>query len=81
MFQGNCSKVYLEKAFDNLGLRPEAHLENAKALGETSLIFLLHPTLTESEITNTMKVIFNVFELAQRQQSLNLLNILEDVSK
>jgi dTDP-4-amino-4,6-dideoxygalactose transaminase len=66
-FQGSCSEVYLEKAFDHTGYRPEIRLANAKELGETSLMFLVHPTLTESEISNTMKAISNVFELAQRK--------------
>tara|TARA_R110001592_G_scaffold79795_1_gene238351 strand:- start:1669 stop:2847 length:1179 start_codon:yes stop_codon:yes gene_type:complete len=66
-FQGSCSEVYLEKAFDNTGFRPKVRLANAKELGETSLMFLVHPTLTESEITKTTKAISNVFGLAQRQ--------------
>jgi dTDP-4-amino-4,6-dideoxygalactose transaminase len=66
-FQGSCSEVYLEKAFDNTGFRPEVRLENAKELGETSLMFLVHPTLTEAEMNNTRKVMSNVFELAQRK--------------
>jgi dTDP-4-amino-4,6-dideoxygalactose transaminase len=66
-FQGSCSEVYLEKAFDNTDFRPEVRLANAKELGETSLMFLVHPTLTESEIMKTTKAISNVFELAQRQ--------------
>ena len=56
-FQGSCSEVYLEKAFDDTGLRPRSRLVNAKELGETSLMFLVHPTLTQLEINKAVKVI------------------------
>lgn len=64
-FQGSCSEVYLEKAFDNTGWRPEQRLLNAKSLGETSLMFLVHPTLTEDEITKTCLAIKSVTQAAQ----------------
>ena len=60
-FSGSASEVYLEKAFDNPGLRPESPLPIAKHLGETSLMFLVHPTLTQAEIEQTVKAIDNVF--------------------
>ena len=56
-FPGSCSEVYLEKAFQTRGLRPKARLEQAKRLGETSIMFLCHPTLTEQEIELTCRVI------------------------
>ncbi|WP_372836331.1 DegT/DnrJ/EryC1/StrS family aminotransferase [Pontibacterium sp.] len=49
-FSGSCSEVYLEKAFDDTGWRPAESLPNAKFLGEQSLMFLVHPTITSSEI-------------------------------
>jgi dTDP-4-amino-4,6-dideoxygalactose transaminase len=52
-FSGSCSEVYLEKAFDGTGWRPLVRLPVAKALGDTSLMFLVHPTLTEEEIDHT----------------------------
>ena len=52
-FQGSCSEVYLEKAFDGTGFRPEERLPNAQRLGETSLMFFCHPTLTDQEIQLT----------------------------
>jgi dTDP-4-amino-4,6-dideoxygalactose transaminase len=61
---GSCSEVYLEKAFDNTGFRPKERLANAKELGETSLMFLVHPTLTEDEIQQTCDVITSVMNLA-----------------
>ena len=49
-YQGSCSEVYLERAFDGTGWRPAQPLPVARELGETSLMFLVHPTLTEAEI-------------------------------
>ena len=60
-FSGSASEVYLEKAFDNTGLRPEIRLPTAKQLGETSLMFLVHPTLTTVEIQQTVAAIDKVF--------------------
>jgi dTDP-4-amino-4,6-dideoxygalactose transaminase len=42
--------VYLEKAFEGNGLRPAQRLPVARELGETSLMFLVHPTLTEKDM-------------------------------
>ncbi len=47
---GTCSEIYLEKAFDGMGCRPERSLPTAKELGETSLMFLVHPGVTKIEI-------------------------------
>lgn len=65
-FQGSCSEVYLEKAFDGTGWRPASRLPVAKQLGETSLMFLVHPTLTHSELDKTCAVITEVMSLATR---------------
>ena len=64
-FQGSCSEVYLERAFDGTGWRPEPRLPIAKELGETSLMFLVHPTLTNSEMEKTATVLHDVLNLAQ----------------
>lgn len=61
-FSGSCSEVYLEKAFDNTGFRPEEPLPVAKKLGETSLMFLVHPTLTQAEVDKTCAVLKDVME-------------------
>jgi dTDP-4-amino-4,6-dideoxygalactose transaminase len=63
-YSGACSEVYLEKAFDNTGFRPKERLINAKELGETSLMFLVHPTLTKDEIQQTCDSITSVMNLA-----------------
>lgn len=63
-YQGSCSEVYLEKAFDNTGWRPKERLPVARELGETSLMFLVHPTLTDEEIGKTCEVIRSVLSRA-----------------
>ena len=65
-YTGACSEVYLEKAFDNTGLRPKERLVNAKKLGETSLMFLVHPTLSKDEIHQTCNIITSTMNLATR---------------
>ena len=65
-YSGSCSEVYLEKAFDNTGWRPVRRLSVAKELGETSLMFLVHPTLAETEIQKTCDVLNNVMSQASR---------------
>ncbi|AMX17713.1 dTDP-3-amino-3,6-dideoxy-alpha-D-galactopyranose transaminase [Acinetobacter pittii] len=56
-FSGSCSEVYLEHAFDGTAWRPEKRLENAQKLGETSLMFLVHPTLSQESIEKTILAI------------------------
>lgn len=58
--QGSCSEVYKELAFDNTGWRPAEPLPVAKNLGETSVMFLVHPTLTNVEMDRTCTVIDRV---------------------
>lgn len=49
-FHGSCSEAYLEKAFEGTISRPKERLLIAKELGETSMMFLVHPTLTEDNV-------------------------------
>ncbi len=63
-YQGSCSEVYLEKAFDGTGWRPAERLTVAKALGETSLMFLVHPTLTQDDMHRAGEVIRSVLRKA-----------------
>lgn len=65
-YSGSCSEVYLEKAFDGTPWRPTERMPIAKELGETSLMFLTHPTLTQAEIDKTCAVIGEVIGLAAR---------------
>ena len=48
--QGSCSEVYLEKAFDNTPWRPQQRLPHAVELGDTSLMFLTHPSITTEQM-------------------------------
>ena len=59
-FSGLNSEISSRKAFDNTSFRPEARLPSAKLLGETSLMFLCHPTLTKDEIKMTCDVMTTV---------------------
>ena len=59
-FQGSCSEVYLEKAFDGTGWRPASPLTVARELGETSLMFMVHPTLTDAEMAKICEVVASV---------------------
>lgn len=61
-FSGSCSEIYLEKAFD--GLRPTERLPTARELGETSLMFLVHPTLGENDMLETCKAVEKVMVVA-----------------
>ena len=63
-YAGSCSEVYLEKAFDGTGWRPAERLPVARELGETSLMFLVHPTLTEAELGKTCDVMTEVMRMA-----------------
>jgi len=62
-FSGSCSEIYLEKAFGP-ELRPTERLAVAKELGETSLMFLVHPTLTEEHILATIESVRRVMSSA-----------------
>ena len=65
-FQGSCSEVYREHAFDGTGWRPDKPLVIARELGDTSLMFLVHPTLTKQEIEKTCNELRSVMEQAAR---------------
>ncbi|MDA7438712.1 DegT/DnrJ/EryC1/StrS aminotransferase family protein [Candidatus Pseudothioglobus singularis] len=65
-FFGSCSELYLEKAFDDTNFRPTERLPVAKELGETSIVFLVHPTLTIDEIEQTCDAITIVMKLASK---------------
>ncbi|WP_180160167.1 DegT/DnrJ/EryC1/StrS aminotransferase family protein [Acinetobacter sp. YH12054] len=59
-FSGSCSEVYLEKAFDGTAWRPKQSLPHAKQLGESSLMFLVHPTLSDASMQKTVDAITQV---------------------
>lgn len=61
-FSGSCSEIYLEHAFDNHPSKPQQRLPVAKQLGETSLMFLAHPTLTDAEMQKVAQVGKTIFD-------------------
>jgi len=61
-YSGSCSEVYLERAFEGTPFRPATRLPVARELGESSLMFLVHPTLEESHIGATCAAIARVDE-------------------
>ena len=63
-FNGSCSELYLEKAFDGSGLRPVERLPVARELGETSLMFLVHHTLTEEDMERMVVAVSKVMAQA-----------------
>ena len=65
-YSGSCSEIYLEKAFDGTGLRPEKRLPVAQELGETSLMFLSHPTLGDEQVERTCATLTAVMGEAAR---------------
>jgi dTDP-4-amino-4,6-dideoxygalactose transaminase len=64
-FSGSCSEIYLEKAFSD-DMRPQGRLRIAKELGDTSLMFLVHPTLDEDHMFETTKAVRDVMATATR---------------
>ncbi len=64
VYSGSCSEIYLEKAFDGTGFRPEERLPVARALGETSLMFLVHPTLRDEHLDRTCEALSAVMAQA-----------------
>jgi len=65
-FSGSCSEIYLEKAFEGTVSRPASRLPVAKELGETSMMFLVHPTLNAENMNRTVEVVSAVMKLAVR---------------
>ena len=59
-FSGSCSEIYLEKAFNNAGLQPDKRLETAIELGETSLMFQVHPTLGKTDMEDICRAMEKV---------------------
>lgn len=64
-FVGSCSEIYLERAFPS-ELRPAERLPVARELGETALMFLVHPTLSERDMRDTADAVEKVLACAVR---------------
>lgn len=66
LFQGSCSEVYLEKAFEGRDFKPKQSLPIAAELGQTSLMFLTHPTLTDDDVRKTIEAVTSTLHAASR---------------
>ena len=67
-FSGSCSEIYLEKAFP-VEWRPGSRLPVARELGETSLMFQVHPTLRPEQIARTCEVLRQVMHEATKSSA------------
>ncbi|GGS36210.1 DegT/DnrJ/EryC1/StrS family aminotransferase [Deinococcus knuensis] len=65
-FSGSCSEIYLEKAFTDAGYGPQERLPVAQELGDTSLMFLVHPTLSPDDMQRMADVVDEVMLRAQK---------------
>lgn len=63
-FSGICGEIYLEKAFINSDFAPKERFSIAKKLGETSLMFVVHPTLTEAQMHHIGQQVMKVMHSA-----------------
>jgi len=61
---GSCSEVYLEKAFESF--RPTEGMPMARRLGKTSLMFMVHPTISEEYLASVCDKVAEVFKRAIR---------------
>ncbi|WP_115009603.1 DegT/DnrJ/EryC1/StrS aminotransferase family protein [Synechococcus sp. N5] len=65
-FSGSCSEIYLERCFQDAGLFPTERLPVARKLGETSLMFLVHPTITLEQMAGYAEAVQSVVQRACR---------------
>ena len=63
-FSGSCSEIYREKAFIDAGYGPVGRLPVARELGDTSLMFMVHPTLSDTDMHDTVTAVEKVMEYA-----------------
>jgi len=63
---GACPEIYLEKAFADSTAKSVRRLPAARVLGETSLQFLVHPTLTQEQVEEVVAVASRILTRAQR---------------
>lgn len=61
---GGCPEVYREKAFVDAGMSPKRRLPVARTLGETSLMFLVHPTLSDKDMNNVADAVTKIMQQA-----------------
>jgi dTDP-4-amino-4,6-dideoxygalactose transaminase len=57
---GACSEIYLEKVFEDSPWRLPRRLPVARELGRTSLMLLVHPTLSKRDVQDTCRAVEKV---------------------
>lgn len=65
-FSGSCSEIYLEGCFQKANLQPLSRLPVAAQLGMSSLMFLVHPTITQSQAEEYAHTVKQVLVTATR---------------
>ena len=65
-FSGSCSEIYMENAFKKSVYNQKDRLDNAKELGETSLAFFVHQTISKKEMDYYAENIQNVIKKATK---------------
>jgi hypothetical protein len=63
---GSCPEIYRERGFTDRALGPSRPLPVARELGATSLMFLIHPTLTPEDLEDACRVVEEMCGLATR---------------
>jgi dTDP-4-amino-4,6-dideoxygalactose transaminase len=63
---GACGEIYLEKAFQAAGLQPPERMPVASKLGAESLMFVVHPALSESDMEDMCRATSKVMTMATR---------------
>jgi len=66
---GICPEIYLEKAFEDTPFRPLRRLPVARQLGETSLMFPVHPTLARRDVRDTARAVEKVLRAASAERA------------
>ena len=61
---GSCPEIYREKAFQDRGLGCSESLPVAAALGQTSLAFVVHPTLSDTDMDAYCSAIDDILSIA-----------------
>jgi dTDP-4-amino-4,6-dideoxygalactose transaminase len=69
-FVGSCSEIYLEKAF--VERRKHERLPIARQLGETSLMLLVHPTLSDQHIALTGQAVGKIMTQATKRETIRV---------
>lgn len=65
-YSGSCSEIYLENSISKVGKVAYKNLPVAKELGENSIAFLVHPTITIKQMHHYASKIKKILLLAQK---------------